>query len=297
MIIEYSSMCLNEYNYKEKILEAKNFVEKNGFEFGIQLHNSIDKNLFYRLLEFKGQIKFSIHSPIFSKYFINLASNDYDFYKNIILENIKYLDLFESKVLFFHGLFMTEKKILHDMKNYRKTMADSISSKFCLNNSFIMNPEYFNTEEYLNYKNTFIKNYDKVKKDFSDYIVAIENDFVGIGSGLQRFEEIVELIDNLWFDLGHFWCASLVHNFDFYEESLKIIEKKNIIGVHINHNIMSKEDKKEDIKDSHSHLYIKTSQDLKPIVRKLYEKGINIFTLEILDGDIEDIKILIDWLG
>ena len=297
MIIEYSSMCLNEYNYKEKIIEAKDFVEKNGFEFGIQLHNSIDKNLFNKLLEFKNEIKFSIHSPILSKYFINLASKNYDFYKNIISDNIKYLDLFDTRVLFFHGLFMTEKPILHDMKNYRKTMADSIDSKYCLNSSFIMNPEYFKTEEYQKYKDIFVVNYNKIIKDFSNYIVAIENDFVGIGSGLQRFEEIIELIENLWFDLGHFWCASLVHDFDFYEKSFEIIEKKSIIGVHINHNLMSKKDKKEDIKDSHSHLYIETSQNLKPLVRKLYEKKVNIFTLEILDGDINDIKILVNWLG
>jgi len=290
-------MCLNEYNYKSKILEAKNFVERNGFEFGIQLHNSINKELFDKLFEFKNEIKFSIHSPIFSKYFINLASNDYDFYTEIIKNSIKYLDIFNTKILFFHGFFMTESPILHDMKNYRKTMSNSVDKKYCLNDSFIMNPAYFQTEEYINYKSTFIKNYNRLKNDFCNYIVTLENDFVGIGSGLQRWQEIIELIDNLWFDLGHFWCASLVHDFDFYEKSFEIIEKKNIVGVHINHNIMTKRDKKEEIKDSHSHLYERSSQNLKPIIRKLFEKEISIFTLEILDGDLEDIKILLDWLN
>ncbi len=296
MRIEYSSMCLNEDNYKEKIIEAKKIVEKEGFEFGIQLHNSIDKNLFDKLLQFKDQIKFSIHSPVFSKYFINLCSSNYDFSKNIIEDSIKYLDLFNTNILFFHGFFMTENPILHDMKNYRKTMAESISLKYSLNNSFIMNPEYFYTEEYFFYRERFVNNLKRLKEDFSKYIIAIENDFVGIGSGLQRPEEIINLVENLWFDLGHFWCSSLLHNFDFYEKSDEIIEKKNIVGVHINHNFMTKRDKKENIKDSHAHLYEKTDQNLKPIVKKLFSKGVNIFTLEILDGDIRDINVLLNWL-
>jgi hypothetical protein len=168
---------------------------------------------------------------------------------------------------------------------------------FSLNGSFIMNPEIFNSKIFLEYKNRFIENLKRIKELYPDYIVALENDFVGIGSGLQRPQEILELLDDLWFDLGHFWCSSLVHEFDFYEYSDRIIEEKNIVGVHINHNLMGKKTMKENIVDSHAHLYEKSEQDLKNIVRKLLSKGVDIFTLEITNGDIEDVKIILDWLS
>jgi len=289
-------MCFNETNCYEKIDEAKKLVEKNGYEFGVQIHNSIDKGLFEKILTLKDQIRLSIHSPVFSKYFLNLATKSNELSLSICDEAMKYVDLIGSDIFFFHGFFMTDKPIIQDMKNYRKSMFDGIGNKFSLNNSFIMNPEYFETEEYSQYKNNFKNNLQMIKNRYSNKNIILENDFVGIGSGLQRPKEIIEIIDNLWFDLGHFWCASLLHKFDYYEMSDYLTENKKIFGVHINHNLMKHSDNPEDIKDSHAHLYEKSEQNLKPILRKLNDKKVNIFTLEILDGDIEDIKILLDWL-
>jgi hypothetical protein len=296
-VIEYSSMCFNLENCEDKIKEAKKLVEQNGFDFGVQIHNSITKDLFEKIMQFKNDIKLSVHSPVFSKYFLNLASSDFDFTKSICDENIKYLKKVGTNIFFFHSLFLTDKPIIHDMKNYRKTMRESIGNELCLNNSFIMNPEMFNSKLYQKYKSNFIENFSKVKKLYPDFVITLENDFVGIGSGLQRPQEIFEIIENLWFDLGHFWCSSLVHEFDYYEMCDKIINEKNIIGVHINHNFMTKKTQKENMIDSHAHIYEKSEQILKPVIRKLLDKKINIFTLEIVDGDIEDIKTLLNWLN
>jgi hypothetical protein len=37
--------------------------------------------------------------------------------------------------------------------------------------------------------------------------------------------------------------------------------------------------------------------NLKPIIKKLVDKGVDSLTLEIVDGDVEDVRILVDWLG
>lgn len=296
-VIEYSSMCFDNSNYYRKITEAKELVEANGFDFGVQIHNSIERELFDKILALKDQIKISVHSPVFSKYFLNLASNDNSLSIAICGEAINYLKMVNTDIFFFHGFFMTDKPIVHDMKNYRKTMFDGIGKKFSLNNSFIMNPDYFETDEYLLYKDNFKTNLEIIKSRFQEYDIVLENDFVGIGSGLQRPKEIIELIDNLWFDLGHFWCSSLLHKFDYYEMADYLIENKKIYGVHINHNLMKHSDRLEDIKDSHTHLYEKSEQNLKPLLRKLLDRGNKIFTLEIIDGDLDDIKILLDYLN
>jgi hypothetical protein len=290
-------MCFSLNDIDRKIDEAYNFLSREGLQFGIQLHNSIDKLMFDKILSYKNDIPLSVHSPVFSKYFVNLASGDNDLLFSQCDENIRYLDMADTKIFFFHGFFLTKEPIVHDMKNYRATMKKSFGETYSLNNSFIMNPDMYTTDLFEQYKESFIKNLALVKDRYKDYTITLENDFVGIGSALQRPYEILTLIDNLWFDLGHFWASSLLHGFNFYEASERIIDEKNIIGVHINHNHMKKTDKPEEIKDSHDHIYIKTEQNLKPLIKRLQKKGVNLFTLEIIDGNVKDIETLLDWLS
>ena len=113
---------------------------------------------------------------------------------------------------------------------------------------------------------------------------------------IEGFDDIKECIDNLWFDIGHLWCSSILHEFDFYKAADELISDMNIIGVHLNHNLTPQNAPKDQIYDSHTHLYAETEQNLKPVIKNLLKKGVEIFTLEIRDGDIEDVKILIDWL-
>jgi hypothetical protein len=295
--IEYSTMCFNQSNYREKIISARDFVHKQGFQFGIQIHNSTDKQLFEKVLEFKDELSISVHSPIFAKYFLNLASTDFQTIKESFDACTRYLTDLGTDILFFHGFFMTDKPIPHDMKNYRRTIRAAIGDAYSLNNSFVMDPAIFYTEDFLRYKEIFRNNLQKVTAMFPDFTIALENDFPLIGGGLQRPCEIHQLIDNLWFDLGHFWCASLVHKFDFYQETDRILDEKNIVGYHLNHNLSGKDTAKDKIKDSHTHLYLESEMDLKPIVRKIFEKSSGIVVLEILDGNIHDLEVLFDWIS
>jgi hypothetical protein len=297
MIIEYSSMCFGQNDVDRKIDEAYDFLSREGLQFGIQLHNSIDKTLFDKILSYKKDIPLSVHSPVFSKYFLNLASDDTDLLFSLCDENIRYLDMAGTKIFFFHGFFLTKEPIIHDMKNYRATMKNIFGNTYSLNNSFIMSPDIFSTGLFEEYRKSFIKNLALIKERYKDYTITLENDFAGIGSGLQRPEEILTLVDNVWFDIGHLWTSALLHEFDFYEAADRITDEKNIVGIHINHNHMKKTDRREDIKDSHDHIYIKTEQHLKPLIQRLQKKGVTLFTLEILDGDIKDIETLLNWLS
>lgn len=294
--IEYSTMCFNETNYAEKITTARDFVNKRGYEFGVQIHNSIDRSLFDKVMEFKDEIRFSVHSPVFAKYFLNLASTDFEKIQETCDQCTPYLSQLGTDIFFFHGFFMTEKPIVHDMKNYRKAIREGIGDKYCLNGSFIMDPGFFETQTFNSYKEIFKANLKRVTEKYSSYKVTLENDFTGIGSGLQRPSEIHELVDNLWFDLGHFWCSSILHDFDFQEECDRILTQKNILGYHLNHNLIKRDSSKNLIKDSHTHFYMESEMNLKPIIRKIFEKDSGIVVLEILDGDLKDMEVLFDWL-
>jgi hypothetical protein len=295
--IEYSTMCFNQSDYREKIIAARDFVNKQGFQFGIQIHNSIDRHLFEKVLEFKDELSISVHSPIFARYFLNLASTDFQTIKESFDDCTRYLTNLGTDILFFHGFFMTDKLIVHDMKNYRRTIRAAIGDAYCLNNSFVMDPGIFDTEDFLRYKEIFRCNLQKVTAMYHDFTVALENDFPLIGGGLQRPSEIHELIDNLWFDLGHFWCASLVHGFDFQQESGRILDEKKIAGYHLNHNLSGRDTPKDKINDSHTHFYLESEMNLKPIVRRIFEKNSGVVVLEILNGDLHDLEVLFDWIS
>jgi len=288
-------MCFNIENYEPKIVEAQTFLQKNNIDFGVQLHNSATPELVEKLYKFVDTIKFTIHSPLLSDYFLNLAYSDYDFIKNQCQHCIELLKKFRTNIFFFHGFFLTNELIKHNMQHYRRVMRESIPAKYSLENSFIMNPEIFDTPEFNDFENRFINNLSRLKIDFSDVILALENDFPGIGSGLQRPKEIKKHIDNLWLDLGHLWCSALLHNFDFYAVIDELIATKNICGVHINHNLSDNQTLKTKIIDTHSHIYTPCAQNLKPVIRKLINANIKLLTLEIVDGDILDIKTLVDW--
>jgi hypothetical protein len=295
-IIELSSMCMTADNCRNKIESGKKIASANGFDFGVQIHNSVGKDLYDEIMKNSGGIELSVHSPVFMSHFINLASPDFEFAHKQCEENVARLKMLGTDILFFHGFFMTQKPLVHDMKNYRRTMAAGIGEEFCLNGTFIMNPLLFESEIYKSYLNTFAANLLKMKSLFPDMQLALENDFVGIGSGLQRPQEIHEFVDPLWFDLGHFWCASLLHGFDYYEECGKIAEEKTIVGVHINHNFMTADTPKEKLSDSHAHIYEKSEQNLGPVIQQLLDRGTERFTLEIVDGNEKDMETFFSWL-
>ncbi len=295
--IEYSTMCLDATNYKRKIEEAKKYVEKRGFKFGVQLHNSIQKDLLDKLIELKECMEFTIHSPVLTDILLNLAVEDFDIIHKTADQAVEYLKLFNTDIFFFHGFFMTKKVIKNDMQNYRKMLVDSMPAEYKIGDSIVMNPKFLDTREFEEYKIFFKNNYKKLITLYPNFIVGIENDYPGIGSGFQRVKDIKECIDNLWFDIGHLWCSSILHEFNFYEAAYDIIESMNIIGVHLNHNLTPMSADKDKIYDSHTHLYAETEQNLKKIMINLAKKGVDLFTLEIIDGDIDDVKILTDWLS
>jgi hypothetical protein len=283
-------------NCGAKISEGRKIAAANGFTFGVQLHNSIGHELYDEIMKNRDGVKLSMHSPVFADYFINLAAPDFDLALSTCRANAERLTEIGSDILFFHGFFMTDKPLVHDMKNYRKAMTAGIGDDFRLNDSFIMNPAVFETELYQSYKQQFADHFKKLQSLFPQLRVALENDFIGMGSGLQRPQELHELVNPLWFDLGHFWCSSLLHGFDYYDECERVAASKDIVGVHINHNFMTGSTPKEALKDSHGHIYEPSAQRLGSVVRGLLDRGVDLFTLEIVDGNAEDLRTFFSWI-
>ena len=136
--IELSTICFRQGNILEKIAQCRELIESHGFAFGVQLHNSVTRELYEKI---KGlDVGFTIHAPVFSDYFINLAHDDFDTVLSGFQNTAHIMKEIHSTIVLFHGFFMTHKPIKNDPANYGKVLRDAIDSKYRLGDTRVMDP-------------------------------------------------------------------------------------------------------------------------------------------------------------
>jgi sugar phosphate isomerase/epimerase len=296
-VIEYSSVCLRSPDWREKLAEARQYVESQGFPFGVQIHNNSSPDTVRNLVEWcPDGVQLSVHSPALAKHFLNLATSNRAAIEQTLEETLPVLDRARTDTFFFHGFFLTEQPITHDMSRYREVVGAAMGNGIALGDSFIMNPRIYSSELYRQHKALLTENFAWLQKHLPHLTVALENDYPGLGTALQRPEDIIGTIPNLWLDLGHLWVSSLVHGFNYYRAIDELVANTNIVGVHVNHNFSTPSMPVEELRDSHGHLYLPSPQQLKDVMQKLRRINVPIITLEVVDGDLNDLKVLIDWI-
>ncbi|UJS17540.1 MAG: hypothetical protein L3J17_00370 [Candidatus Jettenia sp.] len=290
--IELSTMCFYHGDILAKIKRCRNVIESHGFTFGIQLHNSITKDVYDTIKDL--DVAFTVHAPVFSNHFINLAHNDFDSILAGFQNTACVMQSLQTKTALFHGFFMTQNPIKNDPHNYGKVLRDAIDSKYRLNDTRVMDPKFLETEEFRNYQNTVKINMERLREKYPSYTLCIENDFPGIGNGNQTPAHLIYLNCPVWLDTGHLWASSLLNKFDFYRGLEEICTQCQVIGVHINTNQTSLDwNFKSPYGDTHSHFSREYDMDMDKVIRILKKNHITHFTIEILGGDLKDIAFFI----
>ncbi len=290
--IELSTVCFNHNNILEKIKRCKDFVESHGFNFGIQLHNSITQDLYNTIK--KLNIEYTVHAPVLSDYFINLAGSDFNTIYTGFQNTARIMQSIQSNIALFHGFFMTQKLIKNDPANYGKVLRDAIDKRFRLNDTRVMDPKFLKTEEFRIYQNAVKTNMKRLREMYPSYILSIENDFPGIGNGNQTPEHLLYLDCPIWLDTGHLWASAILNRFDFYTGLDEICKKCQVTGVHLNTNQTPLAwDLKYPYGDTHSHFSRDYDMDMDKTIGILKKNRITHFTLEIIDGDLEDVTFFI----
>jgi len=290
--IELSTMCFYHGDPVIKIKQCREYTESHGIEFGIQLHNSTNKELFDKIKDIN--VNFSVHAPVFSDYFINLASNDFDTIIAGFQNTLHVMESLQSNIALFHGFFMTQKPIKNDPANYGKVLREAIDNKYRLDNTRVMDPKYLITEEFKTCQNNVKKNMRKLIETYPSYTLCMENDFPGIGNGNQTPEHLIYLDCPIWIDTGHLWASAILNKFNFYEGLDTICKQCQVVGVHLNTNrTPSIWDFKSPDGDTHSHFSREYDMDMDNIISILKANKITHYTIEIVDGELEDVKFLV----
>lgn len=293
MKIELSTMCFYHGDFLAKVKQCRNLIESHGFEFGIQLHNSITHDFYNKI---KGlDVQFTIHAPVLSDYFINLANNDFQIVLAAFQNTADIMQILQSNVALFHGFFMTQKPIRNDPANYNKILRDAIDNKYRLKNTRVMDPKFLMTEEFRNCQNTVKEHMKQLRERYPYYTLCIENDFPGIGNGNQTPEHMISLDCPIWLDIGHLWASAILNKFDFYTGIDILCKECQVVGVHLNTNRtpLSWNLKYPD-GDTHSHFSRAYDMDMDKIIGILKKNHITHFTIEVIDGDVDDVTFLIE---
>lgn len=293
MKIELSTMCFRHGEILAKIKRCRDFIESQGFEFGIQLHNSITKDLYN---EIKGlKVPFTIHAPVFSDYVINLAHDDFQTAMEAFQNTAQIMNTLKSTVVLFHGFFMTSRPIKNDPDNYNKVLRDVIDNKYRLNDTRVMDPKFLETEEFKKYQRTVKTHMKQLRERYPSYTMCLENDFPGIGNGNQTPAHMAYLECPVWLDTGHLWTSAIVNKFDFYEGLESICKNGQVVGVHLNTNKTPHNWNYEyPDGDTHSHFSREYDMDMDKIICILKRNRITHYTIEIINGDIKDVKFFVE---
>lgn len=286
-------MCFYHGDFLAKVKQCRHVIESHGFEFGIQLHNSITHDFYNKI---KGlDVQFTIHAPVLSDYFINLANNDFQTILAAFQNTADIMQFLQSNVALFHGFFTTQKPIRNDPANYNKVLRDAIDNKYRLKNTRVMDPKFLETEEFLDCQNTVKEHMKQLRERYPSYTLCIENDFPGIGNGNQTPEHMISLGCPIWLDIGHLWASAILNKFDFYKGIDILCKECQVVGVHLNTNRTPLNwNLKYPDGDTHSHFSRAYDMDMDKIIGILKKNHITRFTIEVIDGDVDDVTFLIE---
>lgn len=291
--IEMSSVCFHVGEVSKKFLECKNIVESHGFEFGIQVHNSITKELYHEITSF--DVPFTVHAPVFSEYLMNLAQKNFEKILAGFQSTSQVMQSLKCNTAVFHCFFMTEKPIRNDPARYGKVLRDAIDKRYLLKNTRVMDPKYLETDEFREYQDTVKDNMARLQEAFPSYILCVENDFPGIGNGNQSPTHLFYLECPVWLDIGHLWSSAILLQFDFYTGLDTMCRQCQVMGVHLNTNTTPINwDLKEPDGDTHSHFSRNFDMDMDRIIFILKKNHITHFTIEVINGDKKDIEFFIE---
>ena len=290
--IELSTACFTDKDYFKKIEECRKFIEGKGYRFGIQLHNSVTRKMYDELKSLR--VEFSIHAPVLSPYLLNLANDDFEDINSGFQDTLKAMEELKAKITMFHGFFMTKKKIKNDPKNYTRLMSEAIDQEYRLGDTNVMDPKYFDTDEFKQCQYNVKRNMNLLCDKYPQFIICIENDFPGVGNGNQTPEQLIFLECPIWLDIGHLWAASILHKFDFYEGINKVCRNTKVAGVHLNTNQIGHDWDFKRGGDTHSRFSRVFEMDMDRIIHILKKNRVENYTMEMIGGDINDVKFFID---
>jgi endonuclease IV len=269
-------------------------AEENGFEFGIQLHNSALRDEVERIAGFG--VKLSAHAPLLSEYNINLGAESFELSRQIIEENVKLFRKLNIHETVFHGFGMTDKPILAFDRNraYDDCMKDIFRPELSIDGKSRMCCDFTGTEEYAERQDRVKERLEFLRENYQDILFCIENDFPAYGSANLFPENAARLNHPACLDTSHLWAVAHLFDRDFHGEVEKFLDMCDVKMVHVHASSYTSDVPKADWGDGHLPFSSPNQMDLPRFVQSCRDNGVRHYVLEIVAATPQDIITFAD---
>lgn len=274
----------------EKVLQG--FAEacrQYGFTPSVQLHNTVSDSELQRVIS--CNLPMSAHAPVVGDLSLNLATEkNLDTIWNAFDENAEFMRKHDIKKSVFHGFSMCDDLIprMRTKKDYTENLRKSCRDEFLLEDTWL-NIDYRYLDEYKMRRDILKKNLAELRKRYPDLIFCIENDMPIYGYSNMQLRDMVELNHPVCIDIGHLFAASLLLDFDFFEDLEYGLQNLDVQMVHFHNSLMSKDIPKNQITDGHQRLITLSVMNWQKALNLFLKYNIRNFVLEIGTANAQDV--------
>ncbi len=294
--VEYSSAALWKSDYAEKLAAAEQFCEKQGWTFGVQVHNVSTPEQMDKLAA--AGAKLSFHAPTAGcKYYMNLGNIDERYAMESLARSAEDMRRYNGKLAVFHGFIMTDApiEIFNTMRSYDDCMAKAYRPELARDGA-ALNRDFFGTEEYAVRRERVKTRLKRIHQENQGILWCIENDYPAYSKGLLLAEQMLFMESPLCLDVSHLWVSCLLFGKDFLEQVEMLAASGRVACLHLHANPLRNDAPLKDYRDGHYGLGKENQMNLPEVCRMLYKAGLIHWTIETGQASLADLELLAKWL-
>ncbi|MBO4632598.1 MAG: sugar phosphate isomerase/epimerase [Lentisphaeria bacterium] len=297
MKIHFASTAFHGADWREKLNRCRGCAEKFGWEFGVQLHNTAPAEVIEKLA--REGVSLSVHGPLNQDRFWNLAREDASDTFAAMERNFKQFRKLGIREVVFHSALMCDfsPEAFGHGKSYDECMKPVYRSEFALFPGKRFNRDFTGEAEFARRYEWQKRNIHQARELFPDFLICVENDFPAYTGMNMFFRDMVHLDAPLCLDTGHLWISTHQAGVDFQRE-VELAARSGRIGMcHFHSSVYTSAIPADQWSDGHQRLTLNNPEmDLPRVFRTLFRGGLDFFVLEIADADVEELRILKQWI-
>ncbi len=295
--VELTSTAFQGDDGDAKLEECRIFAEKCGWDFGVQLHNTVSVREIEHLAA--HGVRLSAHGPLNALFNWNLAGESADAVFDSIAENVALYRKLGITLAVFHGFFMTDKPVpaFGHGRSYDACMSEIMRPELLRNPPCRFNGDYTNSPEFLERRGRVRERLAQLREWYPEITFCIENDFPAYGASNSLPETAAALKNPLCLDSSHLWMTCRLFDRDFHTEAQKFFDTGQVKMLHLHASKYDNSYPLEKWSDGHLPLTHPNRMELPRFVAAAKRAGVGCIVLEIIKGSASNLRCLDRWLN
>ncbi len=287
--LQLTSNPFNAENGATLCEACRSACDSHGYEFGIQLHNSAPEEEITRCASYG--VPLSAHLPLLAQYCINLAAGRDEEAMNELAASAALMHEYDIRQAVFHGFRMADDPTPAFNRNlsYRDAMQGGFRADLSYDGVSPFNCDFTERPEFFERRALVRERLARVRRDYPDLMLCIENDFPSYASANMFARDAVALKHPICLDISHLWASCHILGRNFHEEAEKFAASGMVKMVHFHASRYTDDIPALKWNDGHLPLRTPNQMDLPRLAKLFRRSNIRLIVLEIPAGGVNDI--------